>query len=114
MANIGTFTTLNDGFTGTLHTLTLKAKIAFVPNDKSTANAPDYRILSSGGVEIGAAWKKLSQNDRPYLSVTLDDPAFPATVYATPGGIRRLPRTDVEPKQGRVTRRRPGNTGRLL
>jgi len=33
-------------------------------------------------VEIGAAWKKLSQNDRPYLSVTLDDPAFPATVYA--------------------------------
>ena len=82
MANIGTFTTLNDGFTGTLHTLTLKAKIAFVPNDKSTANAPDYRILSSGGVEIGAAWKKLSQNDRPYLSVTLDDPAFPATVYA--------------------------------
>lgn len=72
MANIGTFTTLDDGFTGTLHTLTLKAKIAFVPNDKSTANAPDYRILSSGGVEIGAAWKKLSQNDRP----------FPATVYA--------------------------------
>nr|WP_306794271.1 DUF736 domain-containing protein [Stutzerimonas stutzeri] len=56
MANIGTFTTLNDGFTGTLHTLTLKAKIAFVPNDKSTANAPDYRILSSGGVEIRAAW----------------------------------------------------------
>lgn len=82
MANIGTFTTLNDGFTGTLQTLTLKAKIAFVPNDKSTANAPDYRILTSGGAEIGAAWKRLSQNDRPYLSVALDDPAFPATVYA--------------------------------
>ncbi len=44
MANIGTFTTLND---------------------KGTANAPDFRILTSGGVEIGAAWKKLSQNDRP-------------------------------------------------
>jgi uncharacterized protein (DUF736 family) len=82
MANIGTFTTLNDGFTGTLQTLMLKAKVAFVPNDKGTANAPDFRILTSGGVEIGAAWKKLSQNDRPYLSVTLDDPAFPATVYA--------------------------------
>ncbi|HUA24338.1 MAG TPA: DUF736 family protein, partial [Steroidobacteraceae bacterium] len=28
------------------------------------------------------AWKKISQAERPYLSVTLDDPSFPATIYA--------------------------------
>ncbi|AFN78149.1 hypothetical protein PSJM300_10415 [Stutzerimonas stutzeri DSM 10701] len=83
MANIGSFTTLDDGFTGTLRTLTLqKTKVAIVPNDKSSPNAPDYRILTADGYEIGAAWKKLSQAERPYLSVSLDDPAFQATVYA--------------------------------
>jgi len=82
MANIGSFTTLDDGFTGTLRTLTLQTQIAIVPNDKSSPNAPDYRILAASGYEIGAAWRKLSQSDRPYLSVSQDDPPFPATVYA--------------------------------
>ncbi|WP_312486006.1 DUF736 domain-containing protein [Stutzerimonas nitrititolerans] len=82
MANIGSFTTLDDGFTGTLRTLTLQTKVAIIPNDKSSPNAPDYRILAADGYDIGAAWKKLSQAERPYLSVSLDDPAFPATVYA--------------------------------
>ncbi len=82
MANIGTFTTQNDGFTGTVRTLTLNVKVKFVPNDKeSTTNAPDYRIVA-GNFEIGAAWKKVSKADRPYLSATLDDPSFPATIYA--------------------------------
>jgi len=83
MANIGTFTTSKDGFTGTLRTLTLQAKVSIVPNNKSNDNAPDYRILASSGCEVGAAWEKLSQSDRPYLSVSLDDPAFPTTVYAS-------------------------------
>ena len=30
----------------------------------------------------GAAWRKTSEAGRPYVSVTLDDPSFPATVYA--------------------------------
>lgn len=82
MANIGTFTPSKDGFTGTLRTLTLQAKVHIVPNNKSSDNAPDYRIVAAGGHEIGAAWEKLSQSDRPYLSVSIDDPALPATVYA--------------------------------
>ena len=32
--------------------------------------------------DIGAAWKKTSEAGREYISVTLDDPSFPATVYA--------------------------------
>ncbi|WP_425916319.1 DUF736 domain-containing protein [Pseudomonas sp. GWSMS-1] len=80
MANIGTFTAQNDGFTGTVRTLTLKVK--FIPNGRSSENAPDYRIQAAGGYDIGAAWKRVSQAERPYLSVTLDDPSFPATIYA--------------------------------
>jgi uncharacterized protein (DUF736 family) len=82
MANIGTFTTDKDGFTGSLRTLTLNVKVKLVPNDKgSSENAPDFR-LQAAGHDIGAAWKKTSEAGREYLSVTLDDPSFPATVYA--------------------------------
>ncbi|HGW5374942.1 TPA: DUF736 domain-containing protein [Pseudomonas aeruginosa] len=82
MANIGNFTAQNNGFAGTVRTLTLNVKVKLVPNDKGSENAPDFRVQAAGGYEIGAAWKKTSQNDRPYLSVTLDDPSFPATIYA--------------------------------
>ena len=81
MANIGTFTAQKDSFTGTVRTLTLNVKVKLVPNPKERENAPDYRIVA-GNFEIGAAWKKVSKAERPYLSVTLDDPSFPATLYA--------------------------------
>ena len=82
MAHIGTFTAQGNSFAGTVRTLTLNVKVKFVPNDKESENAPDYRVQASGNYEIGAAWKKVSKADRPYLSVTLDDPSFPATIYA--------------------------------
>jgi uncharacterized protein (DUF736 family) len=82
MANIGTFTAEKDGFTGTLRTLTLNVKVKLVPNDKGdNESAPDFR-LQAAGHDIGAAWKKTSEAGRDYLSVTIDDPSFPATVYA--------------------------------
>jgi len=82
MANIGTFTAQNGNYTGTVRTLTLNVKVRLVSSDKASANAPDYRVVAGNGLEIGAAWKKLSKAERPYLSVTLDDPSFPATLYA--------------------------------
>ncbi|WOA52071.1 DUF736 domain-containing protein [Dickeya solani] len=82
MANIGTFTAQNNGFTGTIRTLTLNVKARFIPCDKSSEHAPDFRIQAIGGYDIGAAWRKISQAERPYLSVTLDDPSFPAILYA--------------------------------
>jgi uncharacterized protein (DUF736 family) len=83
MANIGTFTANKDGFTGTLRTLALNVKLKFVPNDRGgNENAPDFRIQAGTGLEVGAAWKKTSEAGRDYLSVTLDDPSFPATIYA--------------------------------
>jgi len=81
MANIGIFTAQDDGFTGTLRTLTLNVKVKIVPNPKESENAPDYRIVA-GSLEVGAAWKKISKANRPYLSVVIDDPSFSATLYA--------------------------------
>lgn len=82
MAHIGTFTEQNNSYSGTVRTLTLNVKIKIVPNSKEKGNAPDYRILVDN-FEIGAAWKKVSKADLPYLSVTLDDPSFPAIIYAS-------------------------------
>ncbi|MFZ3173823.1 MAG: DUF736 domain-containing protein, partial [Thiobacillus sp.] len=42
----------------------------------------DYCIQAASGLEVGAAWKKVSQAERPYVSCSLDDPSFPATIYA--------------------------------
>ena len=33
--------------------------------------------------EFGAAWKKTSREGRDYHSVKLDDPSFPAPIYAS-------------------------------
>lgn len=82
MANIGTFTAQQDSYTGTVRTLTLNVKVKFVPSTRENENSPDYRIVAGNGLDIGAAWKKISRAERPYLSVTLDDPSFPATIYA--------------------------------
>jgi len=78
MANIGTFTAGKDGFTGTLRTLTLNVKVKLAPNDKGDSEkAPDFRVQAAGH-DIGAAWRKTSEAGREYLSVSIDDPSFPA------------------------------------
>ncbi len=83
MATIGTFTKADNGnFTGTITTLTLKAKTIIRPVDKESDKAPDYR-LAVGTVECGAGWKKTSRENRDYLSVKVDDPSFPGPIYAT-------------------------------
>ena len=83
MSTIGNFTASGNGYVGTVRTLNLNVKVKLVPNDeKDRDNAPDFRILANSGYEIGAAWKKTSKADRPYLSVTLDDPSLPASIFA--------------------------------
>jgi uncharacterized protein (DUF736 family) len=85
MATIGTFTKGDNGsYTGTVRTLTVNAKTRIVPDaEKPKDNAPDFRIYA-GPAEIGAAWKKTSQETgREYLSVKLDDPSFAQPIYAS-------------------------------
>jgi uncharacterized protein (DUF736 family) len=82
MATIGTFTkTENGGFTGTVTTLALHVKARISPAEKANDKAPDFRVFA-GPTEFGAAWKKKSNEGREYLSVKLDDPSFPAPIYA--------------------------------
>ena len=77
---IGTFTPAKDGgWTGSIHTLTLDAKIRLVPNDdKTNDKAPAYRVLL-GHSRVGDAWEAKTTGDTPktYLRLRLDDPAFP-------------------------------------
>lgn len=84
MATIGTFAKHEDGsISGAIKTLTLNVKTAqFRPSESDNDKAPDYRIFA-GATEFGAAWKKTSRENRDYLAVKLDDPSFPAPIYAS-------------------------------
>jgi uncharacterized protein (DUF736 family) len=85
MATIGTFTQNENGagFTGAVKTLTLNVKAKFVPSEGDSERAPDFRIFA-GATEFGAAWRKTArETQREYLSVKLDDPSFPAPIYAS-------------------------------
>lgn len=85
MATIGTFTKNENGagFTGAVKTLTLNVKAKFVPAEGESERGPDFRIFA-GATEFGAAWTKTArESSREYLSVKLDDPSFPAPIYAS-------------------------------
>jgi uncharacterized protein (DUF736 family) len=78
-----------DTYTGELATLTVPTRtLVFQPNEAKGDKGrrqPNYRILSpatGGDVELGAAWKKHSDEGREYLSVTLADPALTQPVNA--------------------------------
>lgn len=84
MATIGSFTKNENGagFTGSVKTLTLNVKAKFVPTEGE--RGPDFHIFAGATVEFGAAWKKIArETQREYLSVKLDDPSYPAPIYAS-------------------------------
>jgi uncharacterized protein (DUF736 family) len=82
MATIGTFTKSGSDYTGSVKTLTVNVKTKISAAEKDSDKAPDFRIFA-GATEFGAAWKKTSKAEREYLSVKLDDPSFPAPIYAS-------------------------------
>ena len=83
MAQIGNFTRAEDGsFTGTIKTLSLNVKARLLPTEPSQSDkAPNLRVMA-GTVEIGAAWQRTSKENTIYHAVKLDDPSFPAPIYA--------------------------------
>ena len=96
MPVIGTFKIDKDGYTGTIHTLTLNAKVRIVANDrKESEGAPDFKLFN-GIAELGVAWRKTSQTSgENYLRVKLDDPALPQPIWGalmekTDDGVVRL------------------------
>lgn len=82
MATIATFTKADNGsFNGTIKTATLNLETTIRPIESENDKAPDYRV-TVGAFEFGAGWKKTSREQRDYVSVKLDDPSFPAPIYA--------------------------------
>lgn len=82
MATIGTFTSTANGFYGSIKTLNLNVRARFERIENPSERGPHFRIYC-GAVELGAGWQKVSAENRDYLSVTIDDPSFPAPIYAT-------------------------------
>jgi uncharacterized protein (DUF736 family) len=82
MAIIGKFTKDGAGYTGSIETLTYRAKLTLEPNtNKKSDKAPDFRIIhvAEGFTsEIGAAWIKTSKRtESQYISLSIhDDPAL--------------------------------------
>jgi uncharacterized protein (DUF736 family) len=81
MTIIGTLTLKGDRYEGRVQTLTFQGQVTIVPQEKENAKAPDYRVFS-GSVELGGAWNRESEQAKAYKSVKLNDPSFPAAVYA--------------------------------
>ncbi len=84
MTTIGTFAPSKDGFLkGTIKTLTLNlTKVTLEPVTSENESAPAFRIFANG-LELGAAWAKTAkESGRVYHQVRLDDPSFPAPVFA--------------------------------
>lgn len=83
MITIGTFTRNDEGaYVGAIRTLTLSTKgVRIRPIEATGPRGPDFRVEASG-IELGAAWRKTAQDEREYLSVRLDDPAFAGPVHA--------------------------------
>lgn len=83
MTTIGTFSKTPDGgFRGAIRTLTLSVKsVEIRPVARTGEKAPDYRVVS-GPLELGAAWTVTKPDKPESLSVRLDDPSFPAPLYA--------------------------------
>ena len=82
MSRIGTFKTVAGEYRGEIVTLSLQAKdVRIVPEKDPSGNAPSHRVFIKAA-EVGAAWSKTTQDNRPYLSVKLDDPSFTAPVFA--------------------------------
>jgi uncharacterized protein (DUF736 family) len=77
------FKKMEDGsFTGVIRTLTLNLAVVFEPNTtKRGEKAPDYRITTEDRAELGGGWKETSNGGNTYLSVRLEDPALPASIF---------------------------------
>ena len=82
MAKIGNFKMVSGELRGEINTLSLKIKsVRIAASEQVSDAAPSHRIYV-GEAEVGAAWSKRTNENRPYLSVKLDDPSFVAPVFA--------------------------------
>ncbi|KEQ51838.1 DUF736 domain-containing protein [Sphingobium chlorophenolicum] len=88
MAAIGYATRNGNGYKGELRTLSIRVGIEIIPNNRKNGDSqPDYRVVASGGVEIGAGWiRRGEMSGKDYVSLSLAAPEFgPRRLYANLG-----------------------------
>jgi uncharacterized protein (DUF736 family) len=85
---LGTFTKLDDGnFTGTLKTLNFTAALTIVPIDKTSENAPDFRIYAGPRYEGGAAWSQTATSSgETYLNLKIGAPEYAESLVMRSAG----------------------------
>lgn len=68
----------NGVLSGSLRTLTNSVDgITVTPIQKRGSDGPDFRVQGPNGSDFGAGWSKLAkEGGKPYISLTLRDPAF--------------------------------------
>jgi uncharacterized protein (DUF736 family) len=95
---IGNFIKTGNSFAGTIETLLFTVQAILEPlSNKPTSKSPDFKLVS-GIREIGAAWKKTSQETgKEYLSVIIEDPNHLHQLRSFSNRIRWL-RTHLEPR----------------
>lgn len=84
MSKIGTMNLNDDGtYTGKIETIGLDIDLVLIINEnkKEGDKQPDFKAIV-GTFEAGAGWKKTSDNENSYISLTLDDPTFLAPINA--------------------------------
>lgn len=84
MGTIGHFTLAkNGGWTGSIQTLAINARVRLVPNDnREHGDAPAFRVLV-GQSRIGDAWEvRAAIDERIYLRLYLDDPSLHEPIVA--------------------------------
>lgn len=85
MPAIGYLNLREDGsYEGNLQTMAVRAKIVMLPIANPSPKGSQFRVFTSGRIEIGAAWNKTSNEGKGYISVKLQDPSF-NTLYANLG-----------------------------
>lgn len=91
---IGTlsYNALDDSFVGEIVSVSLRSQLKIIASGKSAPNAADYRVFIPAGdgmAEVGAAWKRRTDEHGDILDLRIDDPQFPRAldcelIQATP------------------------------
>src|SRR4051812_28944761 len=112
---IGTFVydKETDCFSGDISTLHFQfSPVEIRPAERNGEKGPDYRLISEtahGHIELGAAWKRTSEQGRDFISVSLDAPLLDtplnAALFMSETGSnasmvwnRMRPKTDAKPE----------------
>jgi uncharacterized protein (DUF736 family) len=75
---IGTFTEQADGsYKGMFRTLSVNAELHIAPTQQTSQKAPNFRVFTSHGFEIGAGWTQIAKDSgNTWMSVRIEVPEF--------------------------------------